>query len=72
MALRLSHFILLGCWPHHSSEKRGKNLAQAEIGIIGGSGLYSMPGFTDIHEVQIDTPFGAPSDPFVLGELEGR
>jgi 5'-methylthioadenosine phosphorylase len=47
-------------------------LAQAEIGIIGGSGLYSMPGFTNVHEESIETPFGSPSDPFVLGELEGR
>src|ERR1700722_8257071 len=31
-----------------------------------------MPGFTDVHEVQVETPFGAPSDAFVLGELEGR
>ncbi|MGB8260162.1 MAG: S-methyl-5'-thioadenosine phosphorylase [Terracidiphilus sp.] len=47
-------------------------MAQAEIGIIGGSGLYSMPGFTNAHEVEVETPFGAPSDVFVLGELEGR
>jgi 5'-methylthioadenosine phosphorylase len=47
-------------------------LQQAEIGIIGGSGLYSMPGFSDVHEVEISTPFGAPSDPYVLGKLEGR
>lgn len=47
-------------------------MAKAEIGIIGGSGLYSMPGLTDIHEVTLDTPFGAPSDPYVLGTLEGR
>jgi 5'-methylthioadenosine phosphorylase len=33
-------------------------LAQAEIGIIGGSGLYSMPGFENIHEERIETPFG--------------
>ena len=45
---------------------------QAEIGIIGGSGLYSMPGLTDIHEVAQDTPFGAPSDAYVLGNLEGK
>jgi 5'-methylthioadenosine phosphorylase len=45
---------------------------QAEIGIIGGSGLYSMPGFTNVREVRVETPFGNPSDPFVLGELEGR
>jgi 5'-methylthioadenosine phosphorylase len=47
-------------------------LAQAEIGIIGGSGLYSMKGLTDVHEVQLETPFGAPSDPYVLGTLAGR
>jgi 5'-methylthioadenosine phosphorylase len=47
-------------------------LAQAEIGIIGGSGLYSMPGFTDTREVQQQTPFGDPSDIYVLGTLEGR
>ena len=47
-------------------------MSQAEIGIIGGSGLYSMPGITDVHEVKVDTPFGEPSDPYVLGTLEGR
>ena len=45
---------------------------QAEIGIIGGSGLYSMPGLTGIHEQKIETPFGDPSDPLVFGTLEGR
>jgi 5'-methylthioadenosine phosphorylase len=49
-----------------------KNLPQAEIGIIGGSGLYSMPGLTEIHEEKIATPYGEPSDSFVLGTLEGR
>ena len=47
-------------------------MPKAEIGIIGGSGLYSMPGFTDVHEEKIETPFGSPSDAFVLGNLEGR
>jgi len=47
-------------------------LEQAEIGIIGGSGLYSMPGLSDVREVQQQTPFGSPSDAFVLGMLEGR
>lgn len=45
---------------------------KAEIGIIGGSGLYAMPGLTDIREEKLTTPFGDPSDAFVLGELEGR
>ena len=35
---------------------------QAEIGIIGGSGLYEMEGFTDVREVAVETPFGPPSD----------
>jgi 5'-methylthioadenosine phosphorylase len=47
-------------------------LRQAEIGIIGGSGLYSMPGLIDTREAHVTTPFGDPSDAFVLGELEGR
>jgi 5'-methylthioadenosine phosphorylase len=47
-------------------------LSQAEIGIIGGSGLYSMPGLSDVREVRQETPFGEASDPYVLGTLEGR
>ena len=47
-------------------------MSQAEIGIIGGSGLYSMPGFTEVHEVRQQTPFGDPSDAYVLGKLAGR
>ncbi|HEX4807444.1 MAG TPA: S-methyl-5'-thioadenosine phosphorylase [Bryobacteraceae bacterium] len=45
---------------------------RADIGIIGGSGLYSMPGFTAEREVYLETPFGEPSDPYVVGELEGK
>ena len=47
-------------------------MSQAEIGIIGGSGLYSMPGLTDVRELAQTTPFGEPSDPYILGTLEGR
>ena len=47
-------------------------MQQAEIGIIGGSGLYQMPGFTDAHEVEQSTPFGDPSDAYILGTLAGR
>ena len=47
-------------------------MPQAEIGIIGGSGLYSMPGLTKVKEVRVKTPFGAPSDAYVCGMLEGR
>jgi 5'-methylthioadenosine phosphorylase len=47
-------------------------LSQAEIGIIGGSGLYAMPGLSGVREVRQETPFGNPSDAYVLGTLEGR
>ncbi|WP_263354984.1 S-methyl-5'-thioadenosine phosphorylase [Acidicapsa acidisoli] len=47
-------------------------MQEAEIGIIGGSGLYSMPGLTEIREEKVSTPFGDPSDSFILGKLEGR
>ncbi len=47
-------------------------MSQAEIGIIGGSGLYSMPGLTDVRDVKLETPFGDPSDAYVLGTLAGR
>jgi 5'-methylthioadenosine phosphorylase len=47
-------------------------LQQAEIGIIGGSGLYHMPGFSDPQEVRQQTPFGDPSDAYILGTLEGH
>jgi len=47
-------------------------LAEAQIGIIGGSGLYSIPGLTDIREVRLQTPFGDPSDVYVSGILEGK
>ena len=43
-----------------------------KIGIIGGSGLYSMPGFTGQREVTVETPFGAPSDNYIVGQLEGH
>src|SRR5579863_9881800 len=54
------------------SRAAGGALPQAEIGIIGGSGLYSMPGLTKVKEVRLKTPFGAPSDAYVCGMLEGR
>lgn len=45
---------------------------QAAIGVIGGSGLYEMPGLTGIERVRLETPFGEPSDAFVTGVLHGR
>ena len=47
-------------------------MKKAEIGIIGGSGLYAMPGLTSVREERVTTPFGEPSDAVILGELEGR
>ncbi len=44
----------------------------AEVGIIGGSGLYEMEGVSGAREVAVETPFGSPSDRLVLGTLEGR
>ncbi|MFC2048409.1 S-methyl-5'-thioadenosine phosphorylase [Chloroflexota bacterium] len=46
-------------------------MSQAKIGVIGGTGLYDIEGMTDIEEVNIDTPFGKPSDTIVIGRLEG-
>jgi 5'-methylthioadenosine phosphorylase len=43
-----------------------------ELGIIGGSGLYKMDELTDIEELQIDTPFGKPSDAIIVGSLHGH
>lgn len=43
-----------------------------KFGVIGGSGLYNMPGLTDIERVSVDTPFGKPSGDFVIGTLKGK
>src|SRR5437667_8954052 len=45
---------------------------QAEIGIIGGSGLYALSSLTHTKEVKIATPWGAPSDRYLVGKLSGR
>jgi 5'-methylthioadenosine phosphorylase len=54
------------------AEEEQKGLKKAEIGIIGGSGLYAMPGLTSVREERVTTPFGDPSEAFIVGELEGR
>src|ERR671914_1170537 len=48
------------------------SLPQVQMGIIGGSGLYQMPELTDVEEVKVDTPFGDPSDAFIIGTLEDQ
>jgi 5'-methylthioadenosine phosphorylase len=47
-------------------------MGEIEIGVIGGSGLYRMEGLVVREERRLETPFGEPSDGYVLGELEGR
>lgn len=46
-------------------------MEKVNIGIIGGSGLYQMPELENVREQEVETPFGKPSDAFVIGELEG-
>ncbi len=47
-------------------------MAQARIGVIGGSGLYGMADLENVEEVRLETPFGEPSDAYVLGDLAGQ
>jgi 5'-methylthioadenosine phosphorylase len=46
-------------------------MSEAQVGVIGGSGLYQMPGFTGPETVPIETPFGSPSDAYRVGRLAG-
>ncbi len=46
-------------------------MEKVNIGIIGGSGLYQMPELENVREQKVETPFGSPSDAFIIGELEG-
>ena len=55
-----------------AKSKSAKSAARATVGIIGGSGLYTMSGLTNAREVRVKTPFGEPSDAIVLGTLEGK
>ena len=47
-------------------------MERVSIGLIGGSGLYQMAGLTEAQEVAVDTPFGKPSDNFIVGKIEGK
>jgi len=47
-------------------------MEHVRIGMIGGSGLYQMPELTNVEEVHVDTPFGSPSDSFIIGTLENE
>ncbi len=46
-------------------------MAQPVIGVIGGSGLYEIEGFSNVEEIRLETPFGDPSDAYITGTLEG-
>ena len=54
------------------TKKKTRSQEKATLGIIGGSGLYSMRGLTETREFRLKTPFGDPSDAIVLGMLEGK
>lgn len=47
-------------------------MPEIEIGVIGGSGLYKMEGLERVEEITVDTPFGSPSDNFIVGDIMGR
>ncbi len=47
-------------------------MEQVRIGVVGGSGVYDMEQLRDVREVRVDTPFGAPSDAYVVGNIEGE
>ncbi len=47
-------------------------MAEAKVGIIGGSGLYQIEGLTDTKEIKVKTPFGDPSDAIILGNIESK
>ena len=47
-------------------------MAQAQIGVIGGSGLYHLPELKNVEEVALETPWGLPSDSYMVGTIEGR
>ncbi len=54
------------------SKTKDVKLPQVEIGILGGTGLYEIEGIEDIKEVKLRTPFGKPSDSYLIGTLEGK
>lgn len=47
-------------------------MSEGRIGVIGGSGLYGMEDLENVREVEVDTPFGAPSDAYITGTLQDR
>ena len=58
--------------PKGKAKARSSKAGPVLIGIIGGSGLYTMTGLEDTREIRVKTPFGDPSDALVVGTLEGK
>src|SRR5213594_2346402 len=54
-----------------SRPRTRRGMAEPTLGVIGGSGLYELPGLSAVERVRLETPFGAPSDEFVIGRLAG-
>lgn len=54
------------------AEKRQLKLPRVEIGILGGTGLYEIEGIKGLKEFKLKTPFGDPSDAYIMGTLEGK
>ena len=54
-----------------AANRRPTGTPSVRLGVIGGSGLYQMPGLDGAQEVSVRTPFGAPSDALVVGKLGG-
>ncbi len=50
---------------------KNENLTNAKLGVLGGSGFYSIENLKNVKEFEIDTPYGTPSDHFIMGDLEG-
>jgi 5'-methylthioadenosine phosphorylase len=46
-------------------------MEQVRVGVIGGSGVYDLAQLSDVREVRLDTPFGAPSDAYIVGKIDG-
>lgn len=54
------------------SSRKNKELPSVDIGILGGTGLYEIDGIEEIEEYSLETPFGQPSDAYIVGRLEGK
>jgi 5'-methylthioadenosine phosphorylase len=48
-----------------------RNLPEVKVGLLGGTGLYQIEGLKNLQALELETPFGQPSDSFMVGDLEG-